>query len=137
MGIKSFFKKIGGGIKKAFNWVKDKVAPVFNKVWKVASPIVKVGASLIPGVGPAIAGGIGMAEKIVPMAGKIANGIINHSTNGETPQPKPPPPMSAREGQFWGKVINNWGSSQYTKPDPVKDLYNQKYAAELAARQHP
>jgi hypothetical protein len=66
----NFFKKIGGGIKKAFNWVKDKIAPVVQKVLPFVKPIV----NMIPGVGPAIGQGINMVEKIAPLADKFVNG---------------------------------------------------------------
>jgi hypothetical protein len=82
----NFFKKIGGGIKKAFNWVKDKIAPVVSKVWKYVGPVAKIATNFIPGVGPAISKGISIAEKVIPVVGGGLNKLINHSTNGETPQ---------------------------------------------------
>jgi hypothetical protein len=73
----NFFKKIGGGIKKAFNWVKDKIAPTVGKILPFVKPIV----GMIPGVGPAISQGIGMAEKIAPIADKFVNGSGNDRLN--------------------------------------------------------
>jgi phage-related protein len=70
MGFLSFFKKIGGGVKKAFNWVKQKIAPVVRPILNIAKPLV----GFIPGVGPAIQKGIAIGEKVVNGADKIING---------------------------------------------------------------
>lgn len=59
MGVKSFFKKVWGGIKKAGRFVKDKVLPV---VGRIAKPVL--------GVVGALPGKIGMI-------GKIGSGIAN------------------------------------------------------------
>jgi hypothetical protein len=75
--LKNVFKKIGGGIKKAFNWVKDKVAPVVRKVLPFAKPLI----NMIPGVGPAINTGIGIAERVAPIADKLVNGNGNDRIN--------------------------------------------------------
>jgi phage-related protein len=64
------FRKIGGGIKKAINWVKDKVAPTVRKIIPIAKPLV----GLIPGVGPAIQKGIELGEHGAGMIDKLANG---------------------------------------------------------------
>jgi hypothetical protein len=66
----NFFKKIGGGIKKAFNWVKEKIAPVVSKVLPFAKPLV----NMIPGVGPSIVKGIEIGERIAGGADKFING---------------------------------------------------------------
>jgi hypothetical protein len=66
----NFFKKIGGGIKKAFNWVKEKIAPVVRKVLPFAKPIL----GMIPGVGPSIVKGVEMGERIAGGADKFING---------------------------------------------------------------
>jgi hypothetical protein len=66
----NFFKKIGGGIKKAFNWVKEKIAPVVRKVLPFAKPIL----GMIPGVGPGIVKGIDIGEKIAGHADRFVNG---------------------------------------------------------------
>lgn len=58
-GIKSFFRKVWGGIKKAGRFVKDKVLPT---VGRIAKPIL--------GVIGALPGKIGMI-------GKIGSGIAN------------------------------------------------------------
>lgn len=59
MGIKSFFGKVWGGIKKAGRFVKDKVLPV---VGRIAKPVL--------GLVGALPGKIGMI-------GKIGSGIAN------------------------------------------------------------
>ena len=59
MGIKSFFKKIGNGIKKAGRWIRDKALPV---VGRIAKPVL--------GLMGALPGHIGMI-------GKIGSGIAS------------------------------------------------------------
>lgn len=68
MGIKSFFKKIGQGIKKAGRWVRDKALPF---VGRIAKPILgMIGAlpgkiGMIGKIGSAVTGVLhGAAEKI-------------------------------------------------------------------------
>jgi hypothetical protein len=68
--ISKMFKKIGGGLKKAINWVKDKIAPTVRKILPIAKPLV----GLIPGVGPAIQKGIELGEHGAGMIDKLANG---------------------------------------------------------------
>jgi phage-related protein len=75
--IKNLFGKIGGGIKKAFNWIKDKAAPVVSNIWNKISPIAKPLVGLIPGIGPILSGGIHAAEKFAGPVMGIANGLIN------------------------------------------------------------
>ena len=45
MGIKSFFQKIGNGIKKAGRWVRDKALPV---VGRIAKPVLGI-LGMLPG----------------------------------------------------------------------------------------
>ena len=59
MGVKSFFKKVWGGIKKAGRFVKDKVLPV---VGRIAKPVLNV---------------IGALPGKIGMIGKIGSGIAN------------------------------------------------------------
>ena len=59
MGIKSFFKKVWGGIKKAGRFVKDKVLPV---VGRIAKPVLNV---------------IGALPGKIGMIGKIGSGVAN------------------------------------------------------------
>lgn len=65
MGIKSFFKKVGGALKKAGRWVKDKAFPA---VGRIAKPILNV-LSVLPGK-------IGMVGKI----GSAVTGILHNAT---------------------------------------------------------
>ena len=58
-GIKSFFKKVWGGIKKAGRFVKDKVLPV---VGRIAKPVLSV---------------IGALPGKIGMIGKIGSGVAN------------------------------------------------------------
>lgn len=59
MGVKSFFKKVWGGIKKAGRFVKDKVLPV---VGRIAKPVLSV---------------IGALPGKIGMIGKIGSGVAN------------------------------------------------------------
>lgn len=66
MGIKSFFKKIGNGIKKAGRFVRDKVLPV---VGRIAKPVLNVLGAL--------PGHIGMVGKL----GSAITGVIHQATD--------------------------------------------------------
>lgn len=75
MGIKDFFKKAWGGIKKAGRWVGDKIQSGVKLVGRIAQPILG-GLSMLPGtigtigrVGSGIIGGI--------------NGVINQLPDGQ------------------------------------------------------
>ena len=59
MGVKSFFKKVWGGIKKAGRFVKDKVLPV---VGRIAKPVLSV---------------VGALPGKIGMIGNIGSGIAN------------------------------------------------------------
>ena len=49
------FQKIGQGLKKAFNWVNDKVVkPVANFLKPVIKPVASVVETLIPGSKPIV-----------------------------------------------------------------------------------
>ena len=62
--LKSFGSKIVKGVRKGWDFVKERVAPVIRKVWNTAKPIAD---SVIPGSKPItdrieqVAGGIGRA----------------------------------------------------------------------------
>jgi phage-related protein len=73
----NFFKKIGGGIKKAFNWVKEKIAPVVKPIFNIAKPLV----GMIPGVGPAIQKGMMIGEQVANGADKFINGSAQDRKN--------------------------------------------------------
>lgn len=69
MGIKSFFRKIGNGIRKAGRFIKDKVFPV---VGRIAKPVLNVIGAL-----PGVAG----------VVGRIGSGIANvlHGATDQIP----------------------------------------------------
>lgn len=49
------FQKIGQGLKKAFNFVKDDIVkPVAKVLAPIAKPIAAVAKTVIPGAGPVI-----------------------------------------------------------------------------------
>lgn len=59
------FKKIGDGLKTAFNWVKDKIVkPVAKFLSPVAKPLAGVVKTLIPGSAPIVDLAEGAVEKL-------------------------------------------------------------------------
>ena len=56
------FKKIGQGIKKGFNWVKDHI---IKPIGKVAAPIAKVAAPVIKTILPESAPFVDVAEGVI------------------------------------------------------------------------
>ena len=79
MGIKSFLKKVGNGIKKAGRWVKNKALPFAGRLIK---PVVH-GISMLPGkigmIGKLGSALTGIAESIVP---KIPNENVRDKVRG-------------------------------------------------------
>ena len=78
-GLKSFFKKVGNGIKKAGRWVRDKALPAVGRIVK---PVMNV-ISMLPGkigmigkLGTAITGVLHSATDKIP--NKDARDKINH-----------------------------------------------------------
>ena len=78
-GLKSFFKKVGNGIKKAGRWVRDKALPAVGRIVK---PVMNV-ISMLPGkigmigkLGTAITGVLHNATDKIP--NKDARDKINH-----------------------------------------------------------
>ena len=76
------FKKIGQGLKKAFNFVKDKIVkPVAKFVAPVAKAAAPVISTFAPGVGAAIGVGADVVSKLagnsIPqkMVGRNGHGI--------------------------------------------------------------
>ena len=65
-GLKSFFKKVGNGIKKAGRWVRDKALPAVGRIVK---PVMNV-ISMLPGK-------IGMIGKI----GSAITGVLHNATD--------------------------------------------------------
>ena len=79
MGIKSFLKKVGGGIKKAGRFVKNKVLPFAGRLIK---PILN-GAAMLPGkigaIGKLGSALTGIAESIVD---KVPNDNVRNKLHG-------------------------------------------------------
>ena len=70
MGIKSFFKKIGQGFKKAGRWIRDKALPAIGRFVK---PILNV-VGFLPGK-------IGMIGKIGSAIAGAASNVIDKIPN--------------------------------------------------------
>ena len=70
MSIKSFLKKVGGGIRKAGRWVKHKAIPF---VGRLAKPILN-GISMLPGK-------LGMIGKLGSALTGIAGGVVDQIPN--------------------------------------------------------
>ena len=70
MSIKSFLKKVGGGIRKAGRWVKHKAIPFIGRL---ARPILN-GISMLPGK-------IGLVGKLGSALTGIAGGVVNQIPN--------------------------------------------------------
>ena len=70
MGIKSFLKKVGNGIKKAGRWVKNKAIPF---VGRLAKPILN-GAAMLPGK-------LGLIGKLGSALTGIAGGVVDQIPN--------------------------------------------------------
>jgi hypothetical protein len=73
MGIKKFFKKIGG-------WVKDKFHKAKNVVAKFAKPVLRVGKKIIDVVGKTPIAPV--IDKLTHVAFSIAKGISNLIPDG-------------------------------------------------------
>ena len=70
MGVKSFFKKVWGGIKKAGRFVKDKVLPA---VGRIAKPVLSVVGALPGKIGMIGRIGSGIADILRGATEKIPN----------------------------------------------------------------
>ena len=79
MGIKSFLKKVGNGLKKAGRWVKNKAIPFAGRLIK---PILN-GAAMLPGkigyIGKLGTALTGIAESIVD---KVPNDNVRNKLHG-------------------------------------------------------
>ena len=79
MGIKSFLKKVGGGLKKAGRFIKNKAIPFIGRL---AKPILH-GISMLPGklgmIGKLGSALTGMAESIVD---KVPNENVRDKVHG-------------------------------------------------------
>ena len=86
-GLKSFFKKVGNGFKKAGRWVRDKALPVVGRIVK---PVLNV-IGMLPGkigmigkLGSAITGVLHGATSAIPnkdVRDKLDN-VIDRGNNG-------------------------------------------------------
>ena len=59
--IKDFGSKVVKGIKRGYEWVRDKAVPVVKKVWGVAKPVV---TAINPAAGAAMNAAEGVASRI-------------------------------------------------------------------------
>ncbi len=67
-----FWKKLKNGVKKAFNWVKDKIVkPVFNTA-----------KNLLPAIGAAVAPVVGAPPQAGMAVGSIVKGVGDKVLNG-------------------------------------------------------
>ena len=112
MGIKSFLKKVGNGIRKAGRWVKNKAIPF---VGRLAKPIMQ-GISMLPGkigmiskLGSALTG---MAESIVD---KVPNDNVRNKLHGWIER-------EARAGQ---RLAENAQHITKFSADAINDIKNR------------
>ena len=87
MGIKSFFKKIGNGFKKAGRFIKDKVFPVVGRLTKPVFGMISGLPGIIGNVGrigSAVTGALSGAVSQIPneKARDKIQGVINNA-NGK------------------------------------------------------
>ena len=73
MGIKSFFKKIGKGLKKAGRWIRDRALPAVGRFLK---PVLSV-VGLLPGK-------IGTIGKVGQAIAGAASNVIGQIPNEDT-----------------------------------------------------
>ena len=64
--LKNFGSKIINGVRKGWDWAKNKVAPIVRKVWGVAKPIAD---TVIPGSKPITDAIQGFGEKFAKVTG--------------------------------------------------------------------
>lgn len=76
MTIKSFFKKVGNGFKKAGRWIRDKALPV---VGRIAKPVFSLIGALPGHIG--MVGEIGIANVLNDGINKIPNTNIKDKLN--------------------------------------------------------
>lgn len=84
MGIKSFFKKIGNGFKKAGRFIKDKVFPVVGRLTKPVFGMISGLPGIIGNVGrigSAVTGALSGAVSQIPneKARDKIQGVINNA----------------------------------------------------------
>ena len=76
------FKKIGDGLKKAFNWTKNKIVkPVAKIISPVAKPLAGVVKTLVPGAAPIVDFAEGVVDKISG-SGAANGGLVGAGGHG-------------------------------------------------------
>ena len=80
MGIKSFFKKVWGGIKKGVGVVKNGIGKAVEFVGKIAKPVVNIAKPILGGLSM-LPGKIGMIGKVGSAAAGVAKEIIDKIPN--------------------------------------------------------
>ena len=75
------FKKIGQGLKKGFNWVKDKVIkPIEKVISPVAKAVAPVVGSFIPGAEKVINTGVDLVDRLA--GNSVPNNIVGMNGHG-------------------------------------------------------
>ena len=100
------FKKIGQGLKKGFNWVKDHIV---KPVAKFVSPVAKVAAPVVGAIVPG-------AEKLINAGTSVVDKIA-----GNNALPPPANNMVGMNGHGIRKQIDDW-----TQPYDNYRIRNQK-----------
>jgi len=81
MGIKSFFQKIWGGIKKGASKVWNVAKKVGGFIGKIVKPVAKIAPSVLSGMSM-LPGKVGIIGKIGAPVMSIVNGLINKMPDG-------------------------------------------------------
>ena len=70
--LKNFGSKIVRGIRRGYEWVRDRVAPVVRKILPVVQTVGPAVATAVghPEVGQGIAAGAGVADKVLRFMGR-------------------------------------------------------------------
>ena len=83
-GLKTFFKKVGNGFKKAGRWVRDKALPAVGRIVKPSLNVISMLPGKIGKLGSAITGVLHGATSTIPnkdVRDKLDN-IIDRGNNG-------------------------------------------------------
>ena len=109
------FKKIGQGLKKGFNWVKDHIV---KPVAKFVSPVAKVAA---PVVGAIVPGAEQLINAGTSVVDKLASNALAGMPAGNNALPPPTNNMVGMNGHGIRKQIDDW-----TQPYDNYRIRNQK-----------
>ena len=118
------FKKIGQGLKKGFNWVKDHivkpVAKFVSPVAKVAAPVV---GAIVPGAEKLINAGTSVVDKLASnaLADMPAGNNALPASNALAGMPPPTNNMVGMNGHGIRKPTDDW-----TQPYDNYRIRNQK-----------